>query len=43
MVSMANRQQDRNEKLAEERTVKDTIAARVCARRTEARERDREE
>ena len=37
VVSMANRQQDRNEELAEESTVEDTIAARVRGRRTEAR------
>ena len=39
VVSMANRQQDSNEELAEERTVEDAyaIAARVCGRRTEAR------
>ena len=36
-VSMANQQQDRNEKLVEERTTEDTIAARVCGRRMEAR------
>ena len=43
ILKVANRQQDRNEELAEERTVEDTIAARVHARRTEARhQRERE-
>ena len=42
-VSTANRQQDRNEELAGERTIEDTIAARVRGRRTEARrQRERE-
>ena len=43
VLSMANRQQDRNEELAEERTIEDAIAARVRGRRTEARrQRERE-
>ena len=40
---MANRQQDKNKELAEERTVEDTIAARVRGRRTEARRQQERE